>query len=145
MLCDKHENNPDQIGSMSCNDCLCDECNKPLHSCDCDSGENYHIKPAGFCDLAGHLFKKGKCDNCGTIKKGNKSNIDKGFHKDFKPKTFDEVMDTTKLISSEVVGKECSFKDCKEKVTQVMSCDSFIKGLKVEKLYPVCKKHSRLK
>lgn len=36
MLCLKHESNPDQTAAMTCDECICDDCNEPLYDCSCN-------------------------------------------------------------------------------------------------------------
>lgn len=47
MLCEKHTNNPDQVGAMSCDECICDDCNEPLHNCLCDEDVCVHCEGSG--------------------------------------------------------------------------------------------------
>jgi len=51
---------------------------------------------------------------------------------------------TGEKICLKGISHKCSFENCKEKVDMVFSVDDKIKGLPVEKLYPVCKKHKEL-
>ena len=51
---------------------------------------------------------------------------------------------TGKDISSDIVGEKCSFENCQNKVEVVLSVNDKIRGLPVEKLYPVCKKHKEI-